>query len=253
MEESPNIHNSERGPNIEVEQKYLLASEVDALKFEAKIKELFPSARLIGAWSETSYYLSRVTKDKAQELLELIIGSRGGEGENLLAQLDKIAEDTPIQLRFRHRKNREDSSFLFTLKAGANPLHDIERIEIETSDTSDAYIEGFAAQGVTPESIWHSMRREYLIGDTTKIDVQNVTGYGWTAEIESVDTATVQTVAAQLGLHPASHELLDAMYEQYKNHWQDYYNAQGDSSHFSETDWKEIEDIAKQKRVENKF
>jgi len=253
MGEIPKINKGERSPNMEVEQKYLIASEVDAKKLEAKIAELFPDARLVGAWSETSYYLSRITKEKARELLVLVVRLRGSEDDDLLAQLDRVPEGTPIQMRFRHRKNREDSSFLFTLKAGANPLHDIERIEIETSDVSDAYIEGFAANGVEPESIWHSMRREYAVDENTKIDVQNVTGYGWTAEVESVDINTVQVVAAQLGLQPLSHELLDEMYKQYKSRWREYYDAKGDTGYFSETDWSDIEDRAKQKRIENSF
>src|SRR3989344_3629572 len=253
MGEIPKINKGERSPNMEVEQKYLIASEVDAKKLEAKIAELFPDARLVGAWSETSYYLSRITKEKARELLVLVVRLRGSEDDDLLAQLDRVPEGTPIQMRFRHRKNREDSSFLFTLKAGANPLHDIERIEIETSDVSDAYIEGFAANGVEPESIWHSMRREYAVDENTKIDVQNVTGYGWTAEVESVDINTVQVVAAQLGLQPLTHELLDEMYTQYKEHWREYYGAEGNAGHFSETDWSDIEDKAKQKRIENSF
>jgi len=252
--EKPTKTNSHEGePNMEVEQKYLIASEVDTKKLEAKITELFPDARLIGAWSETSYYLPRVTKEKARELLVLVLRSRKTESDNLLSELDRVPDGTPIQMRFRHRKNREDSSFLLTLKASDNPLHDIERIEIDTSDISDAYIEGFAANGIEPESIWHSIRREYAVDENTKIDVQNVTGYGWTAEIESSDINTVQAVAAQLGLKPLTHELLDEMYTQYKEHWREYYGAEGNAGHFSETDWSDIEDKAKQKRIENSF
>ena len=45
MGEIPKINKGERSPNMEVEQKYLIASEVDAKKLEAKIAELFPDAR----------------------------------------------------------------------------------------------------------------------------------------------------------------------------------------------------------------
>jgi hypothetical protein len=235
---------AEHVPNVEVERKYLLNSESDAGKLEERVKQ-FPGSHLVGAWSETSYYFPIITKEKAQQLLALVMRYRGDGGIDVLAKLDSVPEDTPIQMRLRERKNPiSGGSFLLTFKASANPLHDVERIEIDTDDISQRYLEGFSANGVDPKSIWHSMRREYAIDEHTKIDVQNVTGYGWTAEVESNDLSRVDEIATALGIQPLSKVSLDAMYKQYGKEWQKYYTGEGEGRHFSPDDWKEIESVS---------
>ena len=160
----------------------------------------------------------------------------------------------PITVRLRRRKNfNEGKSFILTFKAGTNPLHDTERIEIESSDISENYLEGFAGNGVEPESIWHSNRRVYGVGENTKIDVQNVTGYGYTAEIESTDIAQVNEIASKLGLQPLDKGSLDAMYAQYGKHWRKYYDGEAGKRHFSEDDWKEIEAVSQKSLVKNRI
>lgn len=254
MDQSPPTNIHERAPKIEVERKYLLAREADAVRLEEKIAQLFTNSRLFGAWSETSYYFPQITKEKARQLLTLVMRSRPEEGTDLLEKFDKIPEGTPIQMRLRLRKNPNlNGEFVLTFKAGANPLHDIERIEIETSDISRNYIEGFAANGVEPSSIWHSNRRVYTVDENTKIDVQNVTGYGWTAEIESNNLGQINQIADKLGLQPLTKASLDAMYVQYGKNWQKYYTGEGQNRHFSESDWSEIKASSKESVIRNQI
>jgi len=254
MEKSPSVNKTEHEPNVEVERKYLLASAEDASKLEQKIKQIFPDSHFVSGYSETSYYFPKITKDKARQLLTLVVRYRKDEGPDLLAKLEKIPEGMPITVRLRRRKNfNEGKSFILAFKASTNPLHDTERIEIESSDISENYLEGFAANGVEPESIWHSNRRVYGVGENTKIDVQNVTGYGYTAEIESNSIDQVNEVAGKLGIHPLSKVLLDAMYKKYVEHWEEYYNSQDNGRHFSEDDWKEIESTSKESLVKNRI
>lgn len=250
MEQPSKTNRGERGPGLEVERKYLLASEGDARRLEEKIKQVFPEASLIGGYSETSYYFPKIDKNKTKKLISMIF-SKQEEAADLLAKIEKIPDDLPVAVRFRRRKNLEDKSFILTIKAGSDPLHDIERIEIETSDISENFLEGFAANGIEPESIWHSNRREYKIDDNTKVDVQDVSGYGWTAEVESSDLNKVQEVSHRLGLEPLTPTILGKMYNRYKENWKDYYEGEGEARHFNSEDWAQIESASKEKATRN--
>ncbi len=222
-------------------------------RLEEKIKELFPGTHLVVACSETSYYFPKVTKEKAKQLLGMVVRHRPEEGLDLLATLDKIPEGIPIIMRLRRRKNFEDKEFILSFKASANPLHDVERTEIETSDIDENCLEGFAGNGVSPESVWDSRRRVYEIDGKTFIDVEDVTGYGWKAEIESDSVEKVREVAGKLGLQPISPRLLDAMYNQYKKSWETYYAGEGENRHFREDDWREIESVSGAKVIKNRI
>lgn len=238
--------------DVEIEQKYLLASGQDLKALEAKIKRLFSGVRFVGGYSETSYYFAKINKEKARWLCNLVLSTRE-ELPQTIAQIDRIPDGMPIALRLRKRKNREDKTFILTFKASEDPLHDVERIEIETNSISENFLEGFAANGLEPESIWHSVRREYQIDDNTKIDVQDVTGYGWTAEIESSDLNRVKEVADKLGLLPVGQSVLGEMYRRYTDRWMDYYSAEGDKRHFSDNDWAEIEAKTKESLTRNRI
>ncbi len=248
---NPTRNTHENAPGREIEQKYLLGSKSDAEKLEGRVKQLYPDSRLVGAWSETSYYFPLVAKEKARTLLSFVVEYRPEEASDLLAKIDQIDETMPVSIRLILRKNREDKSFILKFKASANPLHDAERIEIETSDINENYLEGFAANGVEPESIWHSVRREYVVDENTKIDVQDVSGYGWEAEVEANNLTRVNEVAAKFGLQPLSKTLLNAMYRQYRKNWHEYYAGQGDNRHFSNDDWREIEKTSQEKVARN--
>ncbi len=236
-------------PNMEIERKYLLASKEDADRLEAKIRLLFPDTRLITDCSETSYYYPRTTMQEAWRLCALVYHDRDDRDE-LLSRVEQIPRDTPVAIRFRKRESSEGSTFTLTVKASANPLHDAVRIEIETDSVSEAYKGAPLKRGDEPESIWHSLRRVYDVGDGTKVDVETVSGYGWKAEIEAGDLARVTEVAERLGLEPLSTELLDAMYQQYTDRWKDYYNG-GEGRHFSDEDWRAIETKVGQSAVRN--
>lgn len=251
MDQLPKDSKKEQVPAIEIERKYLLALEDDLKNLEKKLRRVFPGVRFVEGFSEISYYFPRMDKVRAKVLLGIVMKYREEEGPALLERLNKIPESTPIAIRLRRRKNQDNKTFILSFKASANPLHDPERIEIETSDTSENYLEGFEANGIKPESIWHSNRRIYAMDDGTKIDVQDVTGYGYTAEIESSDLKKVESVAQKLGLEPVSSKLLDAMYKKYKNGWQQYYNETGNIRHFTGDDWKEIESLSGETAIKN--
>lgn len=244
-----NIH--EKGPNIEVERKYLLASESDAMKLEERITKLFPEAHLIGKYSEQSYFYPKMTKKEAWKPLWLALRNRF-DGYKMLNKIRQIPDDALVIMRFRSRKSPVEKKYVLTFKASEDPLHGIERIEEETEDVSEKLVEFLSENNIEPETVWNSDRHLYQINEKTKIDVQNVTGYGWTAEIESDDIQTVQEIATKLGgLQPPSQELLGVMYAQYKAHWREYCGTEGKIRHFSETDWEEIESASKEELVKN--
>jgi len=253
------VKKTEHEPNVEIEQKYLLASESDAKKLEEKIKQLFPDFHIVGDYSETSYYYPKITKEKAKYLLGQVVG-HGKESVDWQDRLDHIPETTPIIFRLRTRKSDNDEVTGLTFKAGQNPLHDIERIEVELEDINPMFRAIFSSNsGIDPESIWHSDRRIFSIDENTKVDIENVTGYGWQAEIESNDLSRVNEIAGKLSLQPLSREMLDAMYKQYVQNWQKYYTSKGyypDEGHdgyFSEEDWKEIESTSNEKVIKNQI
>lgn len=257
MEQPPKTNNHESTPLIEIEQKYLLASKDDAKRLEEKIKEIFPDAKFLGYHGEDSYYFPETTKDKTLKLVNKVVAYIKNGGLDLLAKIKNIPEDNPIQIRLRYRSNPFEESFTLTIKAGQNPLHDMERIEIDMGpfknygDLAHLFLGRFAEDDFKPLSRWFSNRRIYAIDDQTTIDVQDVTGYGWTAEIESNDPEKVRLIAEQLGLKPASKESLDVMYKQYGKNWKKYYNGRGVDRHFSEEDWKEIELAVKEGVIKN--
>ncbi len=250
-EEIPQTNGLENEPNIEIEKKYLLDSEADAKKLEAKIKKLSPDVELVGAFYETGYYFPKLSKEEAKEIIDLVT-QYSDEGPAVLAALDKVPDDDFVAIRLRKRKNREDKSFVLSFKASKNPLHDIKRVEFESEELSEKILDGFAAHGLNPESIWSSLKREYRVDENTKIYVQKVTGYGWTSEIESNTPEKVELMADKLGLNPLTGTVLDSMYEQYKDNWEDYYNGEGEGQYFSKKDWKSIEKNSKEKVARNK-
>ena len=252
MGEFPRTNIKERVLAMEVERKYLMASEDDAKRLEEKVKQLFPDTHLLGEYVEVSYFYPKMLKGDAQKPLWLALRYRY-DGAHILAELRKIPDDAFIVMRLRHRENSTEKKFVLTIKASANPLHDVERIEIETEDVSVKLVDFFRENHIEPESVWQSSRRLYQLDESTKIDVQNVTGYGWTAEIESPDLSQVDEIAGKLGLRPLSQTSLNAMYKQYGKDWQKYYAGEGDDRHFSEGDWKEIESTSGENRIINKL
>ncbi|MBI2064512.1 MAG: hypothetical protein HYT62_00440 [Candidatus Yanofskybacteria bacterium] len=233
----------------EVERKYLMASEDDARRLEEKIKQLFPGTHLIGEYTEVSYFYPKLPKRDAQKPLRLALRFRY-DGYKVLNEVDKIPDDALVTIRFRSRLSPVEKKYVLTIKASTDPLHDAERVEIETEDISEKLVDFFTENNIKPESVWRSNRRLYQVDNDTRIDVQNVTGYGWTAEIESSDLGKVQEVAGKLGILPLSPELLGEMYNKYKENWESYYNSE-EGGHFTENDWTEIEDRARESAIRN--
>jgi len=233
---------------VEIEQKYLLQSDQDIKNLAVKVKTVYPEAEYLGGYREESYFYPKISKEKARQLLSLVANMH--DVSTQLSMLESVPDDTPIAIRFRKRKNREYMGFKLTLKASANPLHDVERIEIETGDVSRRYMDGFAAHGMRPETEWFSDRRIFQIDDDTTVDMQDVTGYGYTAEVESSSLEKVQSIAHSLGLQPISSNLLDAMYSKYKEKWQKYTEGEHER-HFSDEDWQDIERLSGERVVRN--
>lgn len=139
MEQPSRTSNHEKSPSMEVEKKYLMASESDTKKLEEKIKQLFPDTRLIGEYAEVSYFYPKTLKRDAQKPLQLALRSRY-DGYKVLNEIGKIPDDALVVMRFRSRVNSTDKKFVLTIKASADPLHDTERIEIETEDVSEKLV-----------------------------------------------------------------------------------------------------------------
>ena len=193
-------------------------------------------------------------------MLSLVVG-HGKEGLDWQFKLDSVPEETPIIFRIKTVKNKDGEEITsLTFKASQNPLHDTERIEIELENINPMFRAIFSTNGsVDPESIWHSNRRIFAIDENTKIDIENVTGYGWKVEIESSDLYKVNKTADNLGLRPLTKRALNAMYKQYVKNWQNYYISQGGyypntvkDGYFTDEDWKEIESISQESIVRNR-
>ena len=235
MKEFPDLGGNieKKESHMEIEQKYLLTSKEDAERLMAKIVEMYPEGKKV-AYFETAYYFPKMNKVKALELLLLVIKDRAGK-EQILSQMALVPESTPFIVRIRRRKTAFSTEITLTLKASSDPLHDTERVEIEVGEISDSHLEGFETRGVEVESKWRSHRFIYEIGDEAVIDVENVTGYGWKAEIEAGSIEKVNDIADKLGLTPVDPKLLDAMYKYYKDNWRKFC-GDGDDKYFTEDD-----------------
>ncbi|MEX0877915.1 MAG: hypothetical protein WDZ40_03595 [Candidatus Spechtbacterales bacterium] len=254
------VNPKEREPSLEIERKYLLASEEDLEKLEDKIVSLFPNTKMIGEYHEDSRFYESMNKEQALEFAEKLNFDYMAGVDSLIKQLTHLPDDIRIQLRLRGRldENNIIQSIELTFKASENPLHDVERVEINVVVDGDYVYECSKALyklGPKETSIWTSRRKLYKIDADTQIDIQNVTGYGYTAEIESNSVEKVEEIERQLGLNPVSSNLLNVMYKKYSENtnWLHYYRREGDERHFSEEDWQEIESEAKEKVVRNKL
>ncbi|MDX1536010.1 MAG: hypothetical protein R3346_04595 [Candidatus Spechtbacterales bacterium] len=246
----------EQEPHIEIERKYLLASPEDLEKLEEKILSLFSDAKIVGEYDERSYYFSPIKKEEALKFLNTLTFNWMYDVDRLENQLDGIPDNTPIQLRSRTRfdEDRQSFSSTFTFKASEDPLHDEERIEIDAIGENygnPRNKRGLSELGIKLTSAWHSKRKVYQIDSKTKIDLQHVTGYGYTAEIESSSAEKIEAIENQLGLISANPEALGVMYKKYSENWQEYY--EGEERSFNEEEWEEVEAEIGEQVVRNKL
>lgn len=235
---------AEYAPNREVEEKYLLASEVDAENLVNIIRVVYPESKPIAAYDEDSYFYPPMPKYQAKQLAAFIVRFRD-DGQDFIKKFDDVPDEAPVAMRFRREHNRNTGTdWTLTFKASSDPMHDTDRWEVEMP-TSDRYMDGLAANGIKPESAWHSLRRVYEIDDQTKIDIEEVSGYGWKAEIEGASVEKVREVAGRLGLKALTPKVLKEMYALYLERYPD------GQAKFDEGDWQEVEARAGEPAVRN--
>lgn len=237
-------------PHSEIEKKYLINGNGQTMtQLIKRMFELFPDAEMIDARHEDAYFLGDMTPAEMHRYRAL-----GRIAEELA--LDPQDESTVLSIRTKHQNRRYPGHD--RLVAIKSDLHGTARAEYPELMIS-SHEEEAIHDTVPIETQWYAHRVELKTPEDTLVYIQELSGYGYTLEIEAASEKKVDSLAGKLNLVPMSKNLLNAMYSHYKDVFMHEGGLTRDDAdwwlprHFTERDWATIAAKAGEEPVFNKL
>jgi len=227
----------------------LIASNGKSMKqLIHRLEELLPKAKLVDARHENSFYLEDMTSSDMYRNKTL-----GRVAESL--SMEANDNSSRLSVRTKHLRRHWDGHT--RLVAVKSKLHGTKRGEYPDVVISSRDEEAIHSS-VPIATEWYAHRVEFETPEKTRIYIQDVSGYGYTLEIEDDSEEKVDKLAANLGLTPISENLLETMYGYYQSTFTQAGDLQEGAPdwlprHFSDSDWVTIAAKAGEKPVFNQL
>ena len=212
----------------EVEIKCLLGERANADRLHAKMKEMDPDLKDLGAHKQLNHYFEGAGDfKKAAEAIP--------SADDRQSFLDLASKAKSFSLRTRDA----DGKILLVLKAAVDDTTSANgtarrEVEVPAGNSLDALDATLLAARFTYQAKWSRERNTYTFKGTT-VTIDKNAGYGYLAEFEEIVTdpaqldaakAKLRTLIAELGIQELDAARLERMFAYYNTHWPEYYGTE---------------------------